>query len=150
MEQSKEIGVTTFVPVQDRDERTFLRELTHRIQKKFISSINVVSAAAVRTESSEVKVALSHVGRRVAMRSCNTRRVLSVCDTSSAGMMRRWSGSGPELLFQSTPAIQTSTCSAVASASSTSMPRYRTMLSILCDPTRAERPASCRCADKSG
>jgi hypothetical protein len=100
VEQSKEIGVTTFVPVQDRDERTFLRELTHRIQKKFISSINVVSAAAVRTESSEVKVALSHVGRRVAMRSCNTRRVLSVCDTSSAGMMRRWSGSGPELLFQ--------------------------------------------------
>jgi hypothetical protein len=61
LEQSKEIGVTTFVPVQDRDERTLLRELTHRIQKEFISSINVVFAAAVRTENPEVKVALSHV-----------------------------------------------------------------------------------------
>ena len=51
--------MTTFVSVQGRDERTLLRELTHRIQKEFVSSINVVSAAAVRTEIPEVKVALS-------------------------------------------------------------------------------------------
>jgi two-component sensor histidine kinase len=53
--------VTAFVSVQGRDERTLLRELTHRIQKEFVSSINVVSAAAVRTEIPEVKVALSQV-----------------------------------------------------------------------------------------
>ena len=53
--------MTTFVSVQGRDERTLLRELTHRIQKEFVSSINVVSAAAVRTEIPEVKVALSQV-----------------------------------------------------------------------------------------
>jgi len=49
------------VSVQDRDERTLLRELTHRIRMEFISSINVVSTAAVRTENPEVKAALSQV-----------------------------------------------------------------------------------------
>jgi two-component sensor histidine kinase len=53
--------VTTLVSVQDRDERTLLRELTHRIRMEFISSINVVSTAAVRTENPEVKAALSQV-----------------------------------------------------------------------------------------
>jgi hypothetical protein len=33
--------------------------------------------------------------------------------------------------------IQTSTCSAIASASSTSMPRYRTVLSILVWPSKS-------------
>jgi two-component sensor histidine kinase len=60
-EQSKEFGVATILPGQDRDERTLLRELTHRFHNEFISSINVVSAAAVRAENPEVKVALSNV-----------------------------------------------------------------------------------------
>ena len=37
--------------------------------------------------------------------------------------------------FRSAQATQTSTCSAIASASSTSMPRYRTVLSILVCPS---------------
>jgi two-component sensor histidine kinase len=53
--------VTIFVPVHDRDEQTLLRELTHRIRNELVSSINIVSAAAVRTENPEVKVALSNV-----------------------------------------------------------------------------------------
>jgi two-component sensor histidine kinase len=53
--------VTTFVPIHDRDERTLLRELTHRFHNELISSVNIVSAAAVRTENPEVKVALSNV-----------------------------------------------------------------------------------------
>jgi two-component sensor histidine kinase len=53
--------VTTFVPIHDRDERTLLRELTRRIRSELVSSINIVSAAAVRTENPEVKLALSNV-----------------------------------------------------------------------------------------
>jgi two-component sensor histidine kinase len=53
--------VTTFVPVHDRDEQMLLRELTHRIRNELVSSISIVSAAAVRTENPEVKVALSNV-----------------------------------------------------------------------------------------
>ena len=53
--------MTTFVPIQDRDEQMLLRELTHRIRNELVSSINIVSAAAVRTENPEVKVALSNI-----------------------------------------------------------------------------------------
>ena len=53
--------MTTFAPVHDRDEQTLLRELTHRICNELASSINIVSAAAVRTENPEVKIALSNV-----------------------------------------------------------------------------------------
>jgi two-component sensor histidine kinase len=60
-QERKEIGLTIFVPVEGRDERTLLRELTHRIHTELISSINIVSTAAVRAENPEVKVALSHV-----------------------------------------------------------------------------------------
>src|SRR5437762_8306598 len=46
-------------------------------------------------------------------------------------------------------AIQTSTCSAMASASSTSMPRYRTVLSISCGQAKAGPHAGCRCDGRS-
>jgi two-component sensor histidine kinase len=57
----QENAVTAFVPVSERNERTLLRELTHRINNELVSSINVVSAAAVRADNKEVKVALSNV-----------------------------------------------------------------------------------------
>jgi two-component sensor histidine kinase len=53
--------VTTFLRIPDRDESTLLRELTHRINNELASSINAVSAAAVRTDNPEVKAALSDV-----------------------------------------------------------------------------------------
>jgi two-component sensor histidine kinase len=57
----QEIAVTTFLPVPDRDERTLLRALTHRINNELDSSISIVSTAAVRTDNPETKVALSNV-----------------------------------------------------------------------------------------
>jgi two-component sensor histidine kinase len=78
-EQGRELGVVTILPAQDRDERTLLRELTHRIHNEFISSINVVSAAAVRTENPEVKVALSNVVELLEQHA-DINRVLSVPD----------------------------------------------------------------------
>jgi two-component sensor histidine kinase len=51
----------TFVPAHDRDERTLLRALTHSIHNDLISSINAVSAAAVRAENPDVKAALGNV-----------------------------------------------------------------------------------------
>lgn len=57
---SKEIAVATFL-LPDRDERTLLRELTRRTNNELVSSINIVSAAAVRTDNREIKVALSDV-----------------------------------------------------------------------------------------
>jgi two-component sensor histidine kinase len=53
--------VTTFLPVPNRDERTLLRELTHRTNNELVSSISIVSAAAVRTDNADIKVALSNV-----------------------------------------------------------------------------------------
>jgi two-component sensor histidine kinase len=78
-EQGREIGAVTILPAQDRDERTLLRELTQRIHNEFISSINVVSAAAVRTENPEVKVALSDVVELLEQHA-DINRVLSVPD----------------------------------------------------------------------
>jgi two-component sensor histidine kinase len=71
--------VITFVPIQDRDERTLLRELTHRIHGDLISSINIVSAAAVRTENPEVKVALSNVVEWLEQHA-DVHRVLTIPD----------------------------------------------------------------------
>jgi putative ABC transport system substrate-binding protein len=45
--------------------------------------------------------------------------------------------------------LQTSTCSAIASASSISMPRYRTVLSILVCLARAELPSGCPSVGRS-
>jgi two-component sensor histidine kinase len=53
--------VTTFVPAHDRDEQALVRELTHRFRNGLVSSINIVSAAAVRTENPKVKHALGNV-----------------------------------------------------------------------------------------
>jgi two-component sensor histidine kinase len=71
--------VTIFLPVQGRDERTLLRELTHRIHNELISSIYTVSALAVRAENPEVKVALSHVVELLE-RHADINRVLAVPD----------------------------------------------------------------------
>src|SRR5450631_4356629 len=46
--------------------------------------------------------------------------------------------------------VQTSTCSAMERASSTSMPRYLTVLSIFLSPARAARRANYRYAGRSG
>lgn len=53
--------MTAFVPIPSQDERMLLRELTHRLSSELVSSINLLSAAAVRTDNAEVKVALSNV-----------------------------------------------------------------------------------------
>jgi two-component sensor histidine kinase len=42
-------------------ETTLLRELNHRINNELLSSINTITAAAVRADNPEVKVALSNV-----------------------------------------------------------------------------------------
>lgn len=71
--------MTTFVPIHDRDERTLLRELTHRFHNLLVSSINIVSAAAVRTENPEVKVALSSVVELLEQHA-DVHRVLTIPD----------------------------------------------------------------------
>jgi two-component sensor histidine kinase len=71
--------VTTFVPIQDSDERTLLRGLTHRIHSDLISSINIASAAAVRTENPEVKLALSSVVELLE-RHADVHRLLAIPD----------------------------------------------------------------------
>jgi two-component sensor histidine kinase len=43
------------------NERTLLLELSHRIDNEFASAINLVSVAAVRSDNSEVKIALDNV-----------------------------------------------------------------------------------------
>ena len=52
--------MTTSMPVS-RDERAILRALTHRIHNDLVSSINIVSADAVRADNPEVKAALGNV-----------------------------------------------------------------------------------------
>jgi two-component sensor histidine kinase len=71
--------LTIFVPVEGRDERALLRELTHRMHTELISSINVVSTAAVRAENPEVKIALSRVVDLLEKRA-DVNRVLTVPD----------------------------------------------------------------------
>jgi len=45
----------------DLDGRTLVRELTYRINNQLASAINVVTAAAVRAEHPEIKLALGNV-----------------------------------------------------------------------------------------
>jgi two-component sensor histidine kinase len=71
--------VTTFAPVRGRDEQTCLRELTHRIRNELVSSINIVSAAAVRAENPEVKVALRNVVE-IPQRHADVHRLLTIPD----------------------------------------------------------------------
>jgi two-component sensor histidine kinase len=71
--------VTTSVLVTDRDERTLLRELSHRIDKELVCSINTISAAAVRTDNPEIKVALSNVVDLL-QQQANLHRLLTIPD----------------------------------------------------------------------
>jgi Histidine kinase len=71
--------VTTFLPGHGRDEQTLLRELTHRIRNELVSSINIVSAAAVRAENPEVKVALSNVVEML-QQHADVHRLLTIPD----------------------------------------------------------------------
>jgi two-component sensor histidine kinase len=61
----------------DLNERTLVRELTHRINNQLASAINVVTAAAVRAEHPETKVALGNV-TELLQEQANVHRVLAI------------------------------------------------------------------------
>ena len=71
--------MTAFMPVPNQDEPMLLREQTHRISSELLSSINVVSAAAVRTDNPEVKVALSNVVELL-QQHADLQRILTIPD----------------------------------------------------------------------
>jgi two-component sensor histidine kinase len=71
--------MTAFVPVPSQDERMLLREQTHRMSSDLVFSINVVSAAAVRTDNPEVKVALSNVVELL-QQHADLHRILTIPD----------------------------------------------------------------------
>lgn len=71
--------MTAFVPIPSQDERMLLRELTHRMSSELVSSINVLSAAAVRTDNAEVKVALSNVVELL-QQHADLHRILTIPD----------------------------------------------------------------------
>jgi two-component sensor histidine kinase len=75
----EEIAVTACVPIPSQDERMLLRELTHRMSSELVSSINVLSAAAVRTDNAEVKVALSNVVELL-QQHADLHRILTIPD----------------------------------------------------------------------
>jgi two-component sensor histidine kinase len=72
--------VVTSLSIPDSSERTLLRELTHRINNELASSISAVSAAAVRTDNQEVKVALSNVVDML-QQHADLNRILAVPDS---------------------------------------------------------------------
>jgi two-component sensor histidine kinase len=76
----QEIVVTTCLPIPGTDERTLLRELTHRINNELASSINAVSAAAVRADNPEAKLALSNVVDLL-QQHADLHRILAVPDS---------------------------------------------------------------------
>ena len=59
------------------DERTLVRELTHRVNNELASAIDVVTAAAVRAEHPEAKVALGNVADLL-QEQANVHRVLAI------------------------------------------------------------------------
>jgi two-component sensor histidine kinase len=61
----------------DLSERTLVRELTHRINNQLDSAIDVVSAAAVRADNPETKVALGDVVELL-QEQANVHRVLTI------------------------------------------------------------------------
>jgi two-component sensor histidine kinase len=61
----------------DLDGRTLVRELTHRINNQLSSAIDVVTAAAVRADNPEAKVALGKVVELL-QEQANVQRVLTV------------------------------------------------------------------------
>ena len=61
----------------DLDERTLVRELTHRVNNQLASAIDVVAAAAVRAEHPEAKGALGDVADLL-QEQANVHRVLTI------------------------------------------------------------------------
>lgn len=61
----------------DLNERILVRELTHRINHQLTSAINVVTAAAVRADHLEAKVALGNVVELL-QEQANVHRVLAI------------------------------------------------------------------------
>ena len=61
----------------DLDERTLVRELTHRVNNQLASAIDVVTAAAVRAEHPEAKVALGNI-TDLLQEQANVHRVLTI------------------------------------------------------------------------
>jgi two-component sensor histidine kinase len=68
---------TTLAYPPDLNERTLVRELTHRINNQLASAINVVTAAAVRAAHPETKVALGNV-TELLQEQANVHRVLAI------------------------------------------------------------------------
>ena len=66
----------------DLNERTLVRELTHRINNQLASAIDVVTAAAVRADNPEAKVALGNVVELL-QEQANVHRVLAVPEGDS-------------------------------------------------------------------
>jgi two-component sensor histidine kinase len=59
------------------DQRTLVRELTHRINTQLASAINAVTAAAVRADNPEAKAALGDVAELL-QEQANVHRVLAI------------------------------------------------------------------------
>jgi two-component sensor histidine kinase len=68
---------TTAAHPPDLNERTLVRELTHRINNQLASAINLVTAAAVRADNPETKVALGDVAELL-QEQANVHRVLAI------------------------------------------------------------------------
>ena len=66
----------------DLNERTLVRELTHRTNNQLASAIDVVTAAAVRADNPEAKVALGNVVELL-QEQANVHRVLAVPEGDS-------------------------------------------------------------------
>jgi two-component sensor histidine kinase len=66
----------------DLNERTLVRELTHRINNQLASAIDVVTAAAVRADNPEAKVALGNVVELL-QEQANVHRILAVPEGDS-------------------------------------------------------------------
>jgi two-component sensor histidine kinase len=73
---------TTVAHSPDLDERTVVRELTHRINNQLASAINLVTAAAVRAEHPETKVALGNV-TELLQEQANVHRLLEAPEGDS-------------------------------------------------------------------
>ena len=61
----------------DLNERTLVRELTHRVNNQLASAIDVVTAAAVRAEHPEAKIALGNIADLL-QEQANVHRVLTI------------------------------------------------------------------------
>ena len=69
----------TSLSIPDSNETMLLRELNHRINDEFFSSISTLSTAAVRADNPEVKLALSNVVDML-QEHANLNRILAVPD----------------------------------------------------------------------